>query len=92
MAIDEGPAEVESEVRQRDLPSSRLSSEQAYRRGYYQGFYEAVSCIRDGISISKAEHHLYGVLYRWRYVASLRKTICPPELDIHKRLRQRGQA
>jgi hypothetical protein len=52
--------------------------EQAYRRGYVQGFLEAVRLIQDGHSPHELHDFGYGRLWRWRY-ARLLYPSCPPE-------------
>lgn len=55
------------------------AAEQAYRRGFYQGFYR---CYVDGEGVDKErlEDFMFGELHEWRYRVSLSKAFYPPSL------------
>lgn len=54
-------------------------AEQAYRRGYYQGYFTALEDLTRKTK-AQCEKHLYGKLYKWRYHKTKSKWIEPPEL------------
>lgn len=51
--------------------------EQAYRRGFTQGFLEAVRLAADGLSLDALRRFGCGRLWRWRYTARMRREAPP---------------
>jgi len=46
----------------------KLIAETAYRRGYFQGFYNGTVTLEDsGHTFAKVSDWMYRVLFRWRY-------------------------
>lgn len=45
----------------------KLLIENAYRRGFYQGWFLCIDAINKGAPTNKLEKFLYGALFRWRY-------------------------
>ena len=53
--------------------------EQSYRRGYVQGFLEAVRLAIDGAPLNALNHFGYGQLWRWRFEPKMKPKL-PPQL------------
>jgi hypothetical protein len=58
----------------------KLLVENAYRRGFFQGWYQCLETMKDAASECTLERFLYGPLYRWRYSKHGGKLTIPPEL------------
>lgn len=54
--------------------------EDAYRRGYVQGYFSAMEDTKDGYSFEQMHKFLHKKLMNWRYLKTLKKVVCPPEL------------
>lgn len=60
--------------------------EQAYRRGYVQGFLECARLAGQGEPPDALERFGYGALWRWRYVTLMRPKLPP----FYRRPRKKG--
>jgi hypothetical protein len=45
----------------------QLLIENAYRRGFYQGFHECFVAVKQGKTIKRMEKHLFEKLHNWRF-------------------------
>lgn len=57
----------------------RVMLENAYRRGYEQGFSRGAEAVGDGEVPSSIESFLYGPLHDWRYSYHSGGFVTPPE-------------
>jgi hypothetical protein len=58
-----------------------LAAENAYRRGYFQGYAAAEQARSSGHAPDKVRRFLYDRLFSWRYCRHNGKFLQPPALD-----------
>ena len=61
-----------------------VTAEQAYRRGYYQGYHHCLEDVSKGHMLKRYYDFLFGRLYKWRYGRNCNKWIQPPELNLRQ--------
>ena len=54
--------------------------EQAYRRGFMQGFWRAVEAAKEGVPFETLELFCYGPIQRWRFKDRMRFGEIPPDI------------
>lgn len=69
-----------SEIDELD-PIAKVCAETAYRRGFCQGYFEALEHIQDYKLTSEMAEYLYGYLYAWRYKKHDGEKEPPPTME-----------
>ena len=53
------------------------AAEQAYRRGFFQGIWQAIECLRAGATETQIEDYLFDKVFKWRYGSKMRCELPP---------------